>query len=96
MSKHTIGPWALIQESHGFIVTARDHCYDVAIVRDIGNEDNLANAKLIVSAPDLLDALRDACADLEECAEELGAGPMSRLSINLVKARAALSKAEGQ
>ena len=67
MSKHTPGPWAILSESRGAIVTARDGCYDVAIVRDIGNEDNKANARLIAAAPELLQAL----ADLLEAADSM-------------------------
>jgi hypothetical protein len=37
----------------GYIITANGF-YDVAVVRDIGNEGNRANARLIAAAPDLL------------------------------------------
>jgi hypothetical protein len=42
----------------GYVITA-DGFYDVAVVRDIGNEDNPANARLIAAAPDLLHACRE-------------------------------------
>lgn len=57
MSKHTKGPWQLIDASRGWVITANDGLYDIALVRDIGNEDNQANANVLVAAPDLLEAL---------------------------------------
>ena len=48
--EHTKGPWEVINASRGFIIAAKDGQYDVAVVRNIGNDDNEANAKLIASA----------------------------------------------
>ena len=62
-AEHTSGPWNVLWEQRGAIVTAKGDLYDVAIVRDIGNEDNKANALLIAAAPDLLAALLEADQD---------------------------------
>jgi hypothetical protein len=57
-SSFTPGPWEAGQYGNSFIVTAKERMYDVAVVRNIGNEDNEANARLIAAAPELLEALR--------------------------------------
>lgn len=54
MSRHTEGPWEVIPAERGFIVTAKDGQYDIAVVRNIGNEDNEANARLMKEGPALL------------------------------------------
>lgn len=64
--KHTAGPWEAGEYGNSFIVTAKERQYDVAVVRNIGNEDNEANAHLIAAAPDLLDELRVARAALAD------------------------------
>lgn len=53
----TVGPWQVIDADRGYIITALDGCYDVAVVRNIGNQDNQANANLIAAAPMMLDAM---------------------------------------
>ena len=60
MSKHTPGPWVVDAAQYGYIITAKGGAYDIAVVRDIGNEDNKANARLIAAAPELLAALKRA------------------------------------
>lgn len=59
MSNHTETPWAFVSGHHGYIITAKDGAYDVAVVRNIGNEDNLANAERIV-------ACVNACRDMDD------------------------------
>lgn len=49
MSKHTPEPWSVEKAQNGFIINARQRMYDVAVVRNIGNEDNEANAARIVA-----------------------------------------------
>lgn len=44
MSAHTKGKLSVLTADRGFILTAKDGMYDVAVVRNIGNEDNAANA----------------------------------------------------
>ena len=58
MSKHTPGPWVVDAVQYGYIITAKGGAYDIAVVRDIGNEDNKANARLIAAAPELLELLQ--------------------------------------
>ena len=76
MSKHTPGPWNILWEQRGAIVTARNDCYDVAIVRDIGNEDNKANARLIAAAPKMYEYIASSasngCAEAKRLIGEVG------------------------
>lgn len=65
-SQHTTGPWEFDQYGNSFVVTAKDRAYDVAVVRNIGNENNEANARLIAAAPALLSAAQKARAALSE------------------------------
>jgi hypothetical protein len=60
MSAFTPGPWAVIAAQRGYIVTANDGTYDIAVIRDIGRHDNGANARLISAAPLMLEALERA------------------------------------
>lgn len=57
MNKHTEGPWDVVTADRGYIITALGGVYDVAVVRNIGHQDNQANARLISAAPNLLAAL---------------------------------------
>lgn len=57
---------------------------------EVCKETALANARLIAAAPDLLEALKDLCDDIEEA----GATPLDRPAY--YKARAAIAKAEGK
>lgn len=54
----TDGPWEVVDADRGYIITAMDGCYDVAVVRNIGNQDNEANAYLIAAAPEMLSAMQ--------------------------------------
>lgn len=58
--KHTPGPWNIINDDRSFIISAKDNSYDIAIVRNIGKENNESNANLIAAAPELLEELQDA------------------------------------
>lgn len=53
----TDGPWEVVTADRGYIITALGGCYDVAVVRNIGNQNNQANAVLIAAAPMMLDAM---------------------------------------
>ena len=88
-TKHTPGPWSILDERRGFIVTACDDCYDVATVRNIGNRDNAANARLIAAAPNMLAALQ--IADRTFAENGLLACHAARQEI-----RAAIQKATGE
>jgi hypothetical protein len=85
--KHTPGPWAVIESPRGYIVAARDGVYDIAVIRDIGSEDNHANARLIACAPEMLEAL-----DKIACFAP-GNGDVCEIIAKV--ARAAIAKAEG-
>ena len=50
---HTPGPWIVVPACHGFVIAAKDGQYDVSVVRNIGNDDNESNAKLIARAPEM-------------------------------------------
>lgn len=67
MSGHTPGPWSLIKKMDGFTAVGAQsliaRVYSQAF-RDLENEK--ANANLIAAAPDLLEALRKAIAELNE------------------------------
>jgi hypothetical protein len=90
MSDHTPGPWEVGQYGNSFIVTAKANSYDVAVVRNIGNEDNEANARLIAAAPELLAALQRY---MEVCpADEDTTAAFQEAANN---ARAAIAKATG-
>lgn len=82
-AQHTPGTWKVVAADRGYIITAMDGCYDVAVVRNIGNQNNLANAELIAAAPDLLAAL-------EFC---LASGQITHGRAEV--ARAAIAKARG-
>ncbi|OWI73472.1 hypothetical protein [Pseudomonas aeruginosa] len=63
MSKHTPGPWEIERYSEGLIQivgnirAVSDHEEHVTTVVEAVTRGDEANAKLIVAAPDLLDAL---------------------------------------
>ena len=61
MSKHTKGPW--IHSKNGFNVLTNDSTY-ICEVYSISRDEQLANARLIAAAPDLLWALNQAIAHL--------------------------------
>lgn len=83
MSKHTPGPWKVINDSVWSVDAG------ICIVRFAGGnlvEESLENARLIASAPDLLEALRMAmCYVSNEGSEE-----------EYQQARAAIAKATGE
>ena len=56
-TKWTQGPWRSVIAQRGFVVVSHDDAYDIAVVRDIGNENNQANATLIAESPELYKAL---------------------------------------
>lgn len=105
--KHTPGPWLVNTAGHGHndaIVIDQIYVYapgpsdDVSIAADIVNpktgEPSIANARLVATAPDLLDALLEydhAFHNLNlECKES-----RVRMLSAVDKARAAIAKATG-
>lgn len=100
-TQHTPGPWRW-DESWGAIVVDRPDmqrlicpmwtgCDRACMGRDVVDED-LANARLIAAAPDLLEALKSCLPDLAHYVSKHGPGPDKRLDA----ARAAIAKAEGR
>lgn len=57
--KHTKGPWATLsgERNKTYIVNHTDQLSRVHIAQMLNAEDSKANAQLIASAPDLLEAL---------------------------------------
>jgi len=90
----TRGPWELMEVPRGFIVTADERSYDIAMVRNLGNHDNKANAALIAAAPELYAALEAlfAC-DMEHVL--MFDGKEDQVAA-IQLARAALKKARGE
>lgn len=60
--QYTHGPWNVEAAQRGFIVTALNGQYDIAVVRNIGEQDNKANAQLIAAAPELLSSNKELAA----------------------------------
>ena len=103
MSAHTPGPWKLGDEN--------DACCSVSTGRSaiwldrmdelgrkpnvIPREEMLANAHLIMAAPDLLEVLREALKDGSAAPSPI-VGGRSLVLLDVAKARAAIAKAEGK
>jgi hypothetical protein len=105
---HTPGPWKvralnvqgqeIILRTHGEMTIGAPETYAVASVplRHVSINGQLANARLIAAAPDMLDALKDA--EIEMCgwvwsSGAAGKGPHDE---RLARIRAAIAKAEGK
>jgi len=86
----TPGPWVVIKADRGFIISANYGAYDVSVVRNVGNQDNEANARLIAAAPDLLEACKAVVKFWDSITEEDCVNNIH------VQARAAIAKATGQ
>ena len=102
-AKHT--PWKLsvLAAQRGFILTAKGGMYDVAVVRNIGNEDNAANAARLAlcwnTHDQLLAALEEAVASgmvPVSSAAEGGASAYSRIVRAADQIRAAIKAAKGE
>lgn len=102
MSKHTPGPWHVgTQNDLLYVIDRRpatsndypDHNADVAAIAKVycGNESE-ANARLIATAPELLEALRGMMAAYEELHARYDLGECQAT----VDARAAIAKATGE
>lgn len=92
MSKHTPGPWRIENDAPSYCINAgeRRHVAMVSCYTDgtPGNSssENLANARLIAAAPDLLAAAKLA---LDDCCDLIQTGAGNALE-------AAIAKAEGK
>ncbi len=92
---HTPGPWHVGKAGMDRLIYAdSEHAWDLAIVRNGGNDgETITNANLIAASPDLLVALREMT--------ELAAGPVGGVTVAmkraiLAKARDAIAKAESK
>ena len=84
-AKHTPGPWFIEDNGKCIDITASEGsgCKGDRYMR-VGGTIDIADARLIAAAPELLDALRDMVSD-REC--------LSEATVNF--ARAAIAKATG-
>lgn len=95
MSKHTPGPWVQFDKNDTRTMILGPRQFHVASVPVFEEEDE-ANARLIVAAPDMLDALKALIACSEEPDPE-SLSPRAPLLVGAwAKARDAISKAEGR
>lgn len=94
MSKHTPGPWFVREPDNGIYDTDDEIANVVARgpygLNTLAEDVELADARLIAAAPDLLETLRDIVAVY---AHVINRGP--RESALLTRARAAIAKATG-
>jgi hypothetical protein len=94
-AKHTPGPWTISAVctdeiiGEGGILVARAIQYGHDII--ISHEERFSNARLIAAAPDLLEALIWAL----DALENLGI-TIEEMPETIIKARLAISKAEGR
>jgi hypothetical protein len=97
MGTHTPGPWAITREDHAHAIVSEEFVIadvftfqpDCAGVRT--DAEGEANARLIASAPDLLDALQAVVNDLEMWPGEKN----PEFFESMKAARTALAKAKG-
>jgi len=93
MSAHTLGPWiaadVFVNNSPNRLIL-RQAKYGGDVVADLGDTDhaNMANARLIAAAPDLLEALQDLL-------DVVGVRIDDPRIVQFDRARAAIAKAEG-
>ncbi len=99
-AKHTPGPWTVQRYGRGFDVLREGR-----IIADCKAQSGAdlpsceANARLIAAAPALLEALRDAVASLEWCAEQFESMALGNDSaearVAASRMRDAIAQAEG-
>lgn len=102
-AKHTPGKLKVLAAERGFILTAKDGIYDVAVVRNIGNEDNAANAARLALCWNTHDQLMEALVEAVESgmvpvssAADGGASSYSRIVRAADQIRAAIKAAKGE
>jgi hypothetical protein len=99
-TKHTSGPWTIecgknySNEIVGKSKTGKDWVLARTTAAKVGRDQEEANAYLIAAAPDLLEALKE----IKNLIEQIyGDGiTESNATPELLKARAAIAKAEGR
>jgi hypothetical protein len=102
MSKHTPAPWNMSRRGNYSHQINGDKWDALATVStrmfgdDVDDVEGMANARLIASAPELLEALKELYAVVKEY-EDLVCGEAPSTHRNAVnKARQAIAKAEGK
>jgi hypothetical protein len=87
---HTPGPWHLDETEYTLFVVS-DVCDIVATLAQdaVGIESVIDNARLIASAPELLEALRETLSCIDQHTEDPVVGPI------IEQARQAIAKATG-
>lgn len=108
MSKHTPGPWRVFSEGRknpgieaksSTIVLYGDDDEDCGI-RGEDSEEQLANARLIAAAPELLEALKELVADAKAklivFGKDFGILNSSELAACIDEAKKAILKADGR
>ena len=100
MSKHTPGPWGYVFTDYGIVVDANAGKTDIAAVTHrVDDSVEIANAKLLASAPELLEALKEAesfIAALPKPSVKKDFSSLNRLEQSLKVVRAAIAKATGE
>lgn len=90
--KHTPGPWELDQDEQPFVYPAVGGRMIAACnMQQRGMEENVANARLIAAAPELLAAAKRILHHDEHC----GAGDCDQWAEVIAQLRAAVLKGEG-
>ena len=95
-ASYTPGPWKLTQESVDpawHIITANGGRIIANVHVEPGNAMDLANAHMVVAAPEMLSALKALVTILDEQADELSDANIAYLP-EIESARAALASAE--
>ncbi len=81
MSEHTPGPWSVCDGDGKWIVETPE--FGIIITAEGGNSDaDLANARLVAAAPELLEACRDALRSMEH----LTAGGVTHPTVLILRA----------
>lgn len=92
--KHTPGPWGYIFTDEGIVVDANSGKTDVAIVAGRADDSvEIANARLLAAAPELLDALNEIVRQIDQGGS--GAKVFARDSC-IATARSIIAKATGE
>jgi hypothetical protein len=91
VSKHTPGPWWLYANESPIVIRGGqgdDEIHVCTVNAPWSNAQALADARLIAAAPDLLEALKDGLAGLEQFVHDPDTAP------RVLSMRAAIAKAE--
>lgn len=91
---HTPGPWYLDENAPGVVFGPRNKAIATMRTDWHTEEEAAANTRLIVAAPDLLDALIQVMAELKSLARIATGTDMPDEDLGLRMARAALARVE--